>query len=324
MISFKITSGRGAPGFAGRCRVNALVWTILGLAMVLPGVGRARAAALQVVATTPDLGAVAREVGGVRVEVVSLARAQEDPHFVDPRPAFMVKLNRADVLVEGGASLEAGWLPPLLEGARNSRLSMGAPGRISAARGIELLEVPASLDRSRGDIHESGNPHYTVDPENLAKVAGTLAASFRQLDPAGALAYDAALGSFRGRLDSKLDGWKKRLEPYRDRRIVCYHNSWLYFAKRFGLRMDLFLEPKPGIPPSPSHLSALIETMKTEKVRVIVLEPFLNRKTAEAVAARTGALIVELAPYPDDAKKERVVDWMDGLVNALAKGLANP
>src|SRR6478752_8861868 len=189
-------------------------------------------AQLRVVATTPDLASVAREIGGDRVNVVALAKPTEDPHFVDAKPSFIVILNRADMLIEGGAELELGWLPPLLESARNDRIAAGAPGRISASAGIKLLEIPTSFDRSRGDVHALGNPHFMIDPVNVKLIVRQIADHLAQVDPANAATYQKNLQSFNSTLDSKLAGWQKQLEPFKGARIVTYHNDFIYFAQR--------------------------------------------------------------------------------------------
>jgi zinc/manganese transport system substrate-binding protein len=285
---------------------------------------RAAEAKLSVVATTADLAALAREIGGDRIDLVTLARPTEDPHFVDPKPSFMMKLNRADALIEGGADLEQGWLPPLLTGARNPRLSPGSPGRIICREGIEMLEVPVSLDRAKGDIHGAGNPHYVIDPVNGRIIAGTIARAFCRLDAAGCEAYQANLKRFQERLDAKLTEWQQRLAPFQGRRLVAYHNSWPYFARRFGLRIDLFLEPKPGIPPSAAHLTDIVRQMQEEHVHVILVDAYLNRRTAETVAGNTGATIVEVTQFPGGLKGTEggYLELLDYLVDALATALA--
>ena len=280
-------------------------------------------AKLNVIATTPDFGALAQEIGGDQVEVTTLARPTEDPHFVDAKPNFFVKLNRADALIEGGAELEIGWLPPLLEGARNSKLAAGAPGHIAGNQGVQLLEVPVTLDRSKGDIHAAGNPHYLMDPANAKIVAAHICESFCQLDAASCGTYRANLKKFTDQLEVKLAEWQRLLAPFKGRRVVAYHNSWHYFSERFGVKVDLFLEPKPGIPPTPTHLAAVIGKMKEEKIRVIFVEPFLNRKTAETVARSTGATILDVCQFPNGVKgTDGYVPLMDHIVRSLAGALA--
>ncbi len=255
------------------------------------------AAPLTIVTTTPDLAAIAREVGGPRVDVTSLATGLQDPHFVDPRPSFLVKLNRADILIEGGLDLEVGWLPVLLDSARNPRLRLGDPGRLDASLGIQVLGVPEGpLDRSLGDIHGKGNPHYFVDPMNGAIVAGTIADRLCSLDPGVCATYRANAKAFRGRIDAGMAKWMRMLAPYQGAKIVVYHDSWPYFTKRFGLNVVGFVEPKPGVPPPPSHVAALGDLIKREQVKVIVMEPYHERSIPDLLARQTGARVLVLAP----------------------------
>jgi len=281
-------------------------------------------AKLEIVATTPDFGSIAAEIGGSRASVTTLAKPTEDPHFVDAKPSFIVKLNRADALVEGGSELEIGWLPALLDQSRNSRLALGAAGRISCSQGISLVEIPGTLDRSRGDIHAAGNPHYMTDPLNAKIVAEHIANALCQLDPKSCDVYRADLKKFTLGLESKTKEWEKLLAPFKGQRLVAYHNTWPYFARQFGLNIDLFLEPKPGIPPTPVHLAEVVSRMKAEHVRVILVEPYQNRRTAEAVAADTGAMVVDVAQFPGGVKgtDKGYIELMDYLVNSIAKALS--
>lgn len=283
-------------------------------------------AKLNVVATTPDFAAVAKAIGGDQVEITTLARPTEDPHFVDAKPSLILKLNRADGLIEGGAELELGWLPPLLQGARNPRLVAGAPGRILCNQGISMLEVPATLDRSEGDIHAAGNPHYMTDPANARIVANHLTEVFCQLDPKSVEMYRANLKTFSDQLTAKMAEWQKLLAPFQGRQVVAYHNSWPYFARRFGLKIEMFLEPKPGLPPTPAHLAEVIAWMKAEQARVIFVEPYLDRRTAESVARSTGAKVIDVAYLPGGIKGTDgdYIKLMDYLVTSLAKALAEP
>ena len=279
-------------------------------------------AQLRVVATTPDLASVAREIGGDRVNVVALAKPTEDAHFVDAKPSFIVTLNRADALIEGGAELELGWLPPLLENSRNSKIAAGAPGRIVASEGIRLLEIPTSFDRSKGDIHSLGNPHFMIDPAAAKVVARNIASHFAALDPRNAATYNANLARFNSRIDAKLADWQKQLVPYRGAKIVTYHRDFIYFAQRFGLSIVDELEPKPGIAPSPAHLAQVIGEMKRNNVKLILVQPFQNRKTAETVARQTGAAVVDAPQQPGAANNtSSYFDNMDNLVRAIAAAL---
>ncbi len=280
-------------------------------------------AKLNVVATTPDLAAIARAIGGDAITLTTLAKPTEDPHFVDAKPSFIVKLNRADMLIEGGAELEIGWLPALLDQSRNDKLAAGAPGHVLCAQGVRLLEVPATLDRSKGDIHAAGNPHYLTDPVNARIVAKNIADALCALDEKSAGTYRANLNTFNAALEAKLVEWQKTLAPFRGQTVVSYHDSWPYFGQRFGLKLDLFLEPKPGIPPTPAHLAQVITQMKQDRVRVIIVDPYLNLKTAETVARNTDATVVAVTQFPGGVKGTDggYLQMMDYLVNALAQAL---
>ena len=289
------------------------------LLVLLPVVAQAK---LNVVATTPDLAAVAREIGGDQIEVKALAKATEDPHFVDPKPSLIVTLNRADVLIEGGAELELGWLPTLLESARNDKIATGAPGRIVASQGVKMLEVPTTFDRSRGDIHSLGNPHFLIDPVNARIVAAQLADRFARLDPSSADAFRANHAKFESSLDAKLAEWQKQLEPFRGAAIVTYHRDFSYLAERFQLEVVETLEAKPGIPPSPAHLVDVIEKMKARGARVILVQPFQDRRTAETVARETGATVLDFPQQPGVVKDTATYfQLMDHLVQTLATAL---
>jgi ABC-type Zn uptake system ZnuABC Zn-binding protein ZnuA len=280
-------------------------------------------AKLNVLTTTADLASLAEAVGGDRVTVAALARPTEDPHFVDPKPSFVVRLNRADLLVEGGAELEVGWLGPLLQGARNPKLASGNPGHLAAATGVEMLEVPEVLDRSRGDLHAAGNPHFLMDPLNAQRVAGRIAEALAVLDPPGADRYRANYARFSDQLEAKMTAWQQRLEAHRGRSIAAYHNIWPYFARRFGLRINLFLEPKPGIPPTPASLAEAVSRMKAQQIKLILVEPFQNRRTAERVAEETGATVLDVTQYPGGLKGAEggYLELMDSLVNGIANAL---
>ena len=297
-------------------------WIVLGC-LWLPG--GLQAARLNVVATTSDLAALAHAVGGDRLDITTLAKPTEDAHFVDPKPSFIVKLNRADALIEGGAELESGWLPPLVAQARNDRILPGAPGHIVCHEVVTMLEVPATLDRSQGDLHALGNPHFLADPLNGQRVAAHLAEAFCRLDPDGCAQYRSNVTAFARQVEARVADWQRLLAPFAGQRVVSYHNSWPYFAQRFGLRLDLFLEPKPGLPPSPAHLAAVIRTMQTEHVPVILVEPHISRRTAETVARASGAALVEVCQFPGGLKGTEgdYLGTLDQVVRALARALGD-
>jgi zinc/manganese transport system substrate-binding protein len=280
-------------------------------------------AGLKVVATTGEYAALANQIGGDRVSVTTIAKPTEDPHFVDARPSQIVALNRADVLIEGGAELEVGWLPPLLEGARNGKILAGGPGRIVASQGVQLLDIPLAADRSQGDTHVAGNPHFMLDPLNAKIVAEHIGRVFSALDPQGAATYKANVASFNGTIDARMKQWSAKLAPYAGRQIVTYHPTWRYFSRRFNLKSDTFLEPKPGIPPSPPHLAKVMQKMNAENVRILLVEPYQPRKTAEAVASRTQAQIVDVAQFPGAIPGTATyVELIDTVVNRVAQALA--
>ena len=277
---------------------------------------------INVVATTPDLAAIAREIGGDAVEVKALAKPTEDSHFVDAKPSHIVTLNRADVLIEGGAELELGWLPPLLESARNDRIAVGAPGRISASLGVRLLEIPTTFDRARGDVHALGNPHFLIDPVNVRLIAAQIADHLAQIEPGSATLFKANLRKFNATLDLRMAEWQKELAPYRGAKIVTYHKDFVYLAERFHLDVVETLEPKPGIAPSLSHLAQVIGVMKAQNARVILVQPFQNRKTAETVARQTGAVVLDIAQQPGARPNtDTYFQLMDYVVQTLATAL---
>ncbi len=279
-------------------------------------------AKLNVVTTLPDFAALARDVGGANVEVTALAKPTEDPHFVDARPSFVVALRNADVLIDGGAELEVGWLPPLLQNARNPKIEAGKPGRVEASQGIRLMEVPGTLTRAAGDVHAMGNPHFTVDPIIAKTVAQHIAQAFAAVDPPNAAAYEANYKKFEATINAKLQEWGTAMLPFKGQHVVAYHDSWPYFAHRFGIEIDVFLEPKPGIPPSPSHLAEVIGQMKAQKIKAIIVEPYHDKKIADKVASDTGAKVVEFSQFPGGLPgTDTYVKLIDKLVANLSAAL---
>jgi zinc/manganese transport system substrate-binding protein len=296
---------------------RTLLTVLFSIALAFSAAGK-----INVVATLPDFAALAREVGGDKISITTLAKATEDPHFVDARPSFVVALRTADVLIDGGAELEIGWLPPLLQNARNPKIEVGKPGRVQASQGIRLMNVPGNVTRAAGDVHALGNPHFTVDPIIAKAIAAHIAQSFAAVDPPNAAFYDANNKKFEASINAKLQQWGMKLLPFKGQHVVAYHDSWVYFAHRFGLDIDIFLEPKPGIPPSPSHLAEVIEQIKTQHIKAILVEPYHNRKIAEKVAESTGAKVVDFAQFPDGLPNtDTYAKLIDALVNGLAQAL---
>jgi len=298
--------------------LTALVTTFTGP----PGTRIPPGKTLTVVATTPDLAAVAREIGGDLVTVTALAKPTEDPHFVDAKPSHLVTLNRADVLIEGGAELELGWLPSLLDNARNDKIAAGAPGRVVASQGIKMMEIPTTFDRSKGDVHSLGNPHFMLDPLNVKIIAGEIADHLSQVNPAGAEKFKANLTKFDASVDQKMAEWQKMLEPFKGAKIVTYHKDFVYLGSRFDLNIVEQLEPKPGISPSPAHLAQVVTTMRNTGAKLILVQPYQNRKTAETVARQTGGTVVDLSQQPGAVPNtDTYFALMDNVVKTLAKAL---
>ncbi|HHT9137482.1 MAG TPA: metal ABC transporter substrate-binding protein [Candidatus Wunengus sp. YC60] len=279
-------------------------------------------AKLNIVASTPDMGAIAKEIGKDKVEVTNIAKPTEDPHFVDAKPSFIVKLNKADMLIEGGLQLEIGWLPNLVVGARNQKILAGGKGYLVASAGVPVIEVPTTADRAMGDVHPMGNPHFMLDPVNGKIVAMHICDQLCQIDASNGAYYKDNLKGFIKRLDQKLSEWQKMLEPFRGTKIVTYHKTFPYFANRFNLNVVGTLEPKPGIPPSPTHINSLIPMMKNEGVKLILIEPFRERKTPEFAASQTGAKIV-VFPIMVGGQKE-IEDYLsifDYTINQVVSAL---
>jgi zinc/manganese transport system substrate-binding protein len=272
----------------------ARLWTFLALAL-LSAAARSQDR-LQVVATIPDLADIARQVGGDRVEVESIAVGIQDPHYVDPKPSFVVKLNRADVFIQVGLDLEIGWIPPLLNQSRNPRIQRGGEGYIDASEVVEILERPAvPLSRAEGDIHIYGNPHYWLDPVNGKRIAVRVADTFARLRPEWAADFETGRSRFSERLDAALEGWLSRLRTFEGREVVAYHNSWPYFSRRFGIRVAGFIEPKPGIPPSPRDLVRVIDLIRNRRIQAIVHTVYYDDKPSRFIAEKTGARLLTLA-----------------------------
>jgi len=268
----------------------------LALASLLASAPRA-AAAINVVATTEDLADLTRQVGGERVKVDSISRGYQDPHFVEAKPSFILKLAKADLLVVVGRDLEIGWLPPLIQQSRNAKVQLGADGYLDASLTVKILEIPTGqITRAMGDVHPLGNPHYWLDPGNGRRIAKAIVDKLSSMDSAGASYFASRYADFDKRLAEAEARWDAQMAPYKGRKIVTYHRSWPNFVERFGLDVIGYVEPKPGIPPSPSHTLDLIQAMKAQNVKVIVVEPYFDLKTPNAIARETGGKVVVLAP----------------------------
>jgi len=274
-----------------------LVWLIVALVALMLAIAPGAARKLRVVATTNDLKWAVEQIGGKNVEVVALMHPLQNPHTVQPRPSFIVQLNRADLLVRIGLDYEETWLPPLVEESRNPKIRRGGVGDVDASIGIPLLEIPQGrVTREQGEVHIFGNPHYWLDPESMKIIARNIANGLRRIDPANADEYERNLKRLERLMDDLLDETLKLAAPLRGEKFVAYHTTWSYLANRYGFRIIGYLEPKPGIPPSASHLADLIVRMRQEKVKVIIKEPFYENRIPNMVAQRTGAKVVEICP----------------------------
>ena len=292
------------------------------LALGLLAGGAAAADKLRVVASLSDLKALTEAVGGDLVEVDTLARGDQNPHDLELRPSLMVKLRRADLLVRNGIDGDP-WVEPLVRGAGNGRLAPGGVGLLDVSRGIQVLGVPQGpVDRSRGDVHPEGNPHYTLDPASAAIVTANIVEGLARLAPDQRSVFEARRREWLTRLDAALVRWQESLAPYRGTRVVTYHDTWIYFLDRFGLVSAGTVEDRPGIPPAPAHVAELIRRMRSEQVRVLVYEPWADRKLVERIARETGARAVGLATAVGATKEATsYLELFEFNVRALAQAL---
>lgn len=292
-------------------------------AFVLSMSGTAFAQKLTVVTTTSDLASITREVGGDKVEVSSIARGYQDPHFVESKPSFLLLLRKADLLEVVGLELEIGWLPPLIDQSRNTKIRPGGQGYLDVSTGVEILDRPTGqVTRAMGDVHAMGNPHYWIDPGNAVRIAIQVSDRLSQLRPKDAAFFKGRLDVFKKRMNEANKRWTAALAPYRGSKIVTYHNSWPNFVRRYGLNVVGYIEPKPGVPPSPSHTFGLINLMKEQKVKAILVEPYFDLKTPQSIADRTGAKL--LVVYPSVGGKPDLDDYFklfDRNVTELVKVL---
>jgi len=276
---------------------------LLAFVLALP-LGAFAQGKLNVVATTEDLGSLAREIGGDKVSVTALAKGYQDPHFVDPKPSFILAVSKADVLIVVGRELEIGWLPPLLSSSRNSKIQPGANGYLDASQTVRILEIPTGqITRAMGDVHPLGNPHYWLEPGNGRRMAQAIRDKFSQLSPANAGFFAQRYTDFDMRLAAAEKRWDATMAPYKGTKIVTYHRSWPNFMERFGLDVIAYVEPKPGIPPSPGHTIDVIGEMKRQGAKLIVVEPYFDLKTPQAIAMQVGGKVLVLAPSVGGTKE---------------------
>jgi len=281
----------------------SLIW------LVILGISPVVSARLKVVTTLQDLASITSSIGGDRLEVLALAKGYQDPHFVDSKPSFVLQLSRADLLIVAGLELEIGYLPPLLDQSRNERIHPSGAGYLDASKGCDVIKPAGQLTRAMGDVHPYGNPHYWIDPENGRIIAKAVAAKLSELDPAGADAFAKNLAAFETKLTAKEKEWDAKMAPYSGARIVTFHDSWPNFARHFKLEVVDHVEPKPGIPPTPTHTLDVINKIVKEGVKVILVEPYFDSKTPKSIAEKTGTTSVMF--YPSVGGKPEIKDYFD-------------
>jgi zinc/manganese transport system substrate-binding protein len=254
-------------------------------------------AQLKVVTSTTDLYDIAKAVGGDKITASHIGEGYQDPHFIEAKPSFVLQLRNADVWAFVGLDLEIGWMPLLLDGARNPKLRQGGTGYVDVSRAIPLLDIPSgNVDRSQGDVHPLGNPHYWLDPENGRRIARLFRDKFVQLDAKNAATYNSNEQAFEARLNAAEKTWAPLIAQIKGKPVVAWHTSWRYFAEYTGMNIVAFMEPKPGVPPSVSHLAEVMADMRRTGAKVIVMEPFYDRKQGDLVAGRVGGTVLVLPP----------------------------
>ena len=279
---------------------------------------------LTVITTTEDLASIAREVGGDRITVESIARGYQDPHFVEAKPSFILKLQKADILVAVGRDLEIGWLPPLIQQSRNAKVQVGGSGYVDASLKARILEIPqGQITRAEGDVHPLGNPHYWLDPENGKLVAKEIADKLSQLRPGDRAFFEQRLTDFTARVAEAEKRWESTMAPYKGTKVVTYHRSFPNFAERFGLDVIGYVEPRPGIPPSPSHTLEVINNMKKQNVKLILYEPYFDTRTPNSIAQAVGGEALQLLPSAGGVKEVTTYfELFDYDVNLLSTAFA--
>ena len=277
---------------------------------------------IKIVTTTTDMKSIAELIGGNKVSVTSIATGYQNPHFVDPKPSYIISLTKANLFVTVGLDLETGWSPQLLSSSRNTKIQKGSAGYVDASEGVNLLQVPIAANRAEGDIHIYGNPHYWLDPLNGKIIARNIANGLERVDPSNKSFYEANLATFNNKIDLKLKEWQGKMAAYKGSKIIAYHNEWVYFETRFGLQIVDFMEPKPGIPPTPSQLVKVIKEVTANKIKVIISSPYFTTSSSDVVSKQTG--VKELTMATSVGAFDSVKDYfglfdynIDNLITAL-------
>ena len=296
-------------------------WFLAGCLFAAMLQGQTVWAQLNVVTTTEDVASLVREVGGEWVNVKSLSRGYQDTHFVQAKPSLMVILHKADLLIYQGMELEVGWLPLLIQGARNPKVFLGQPGNLDLSLSIDPIEVPqGTLDRSMGDVHAFGNPHYNLAPSNIRPMTFMIADHLSDLDPAHEEQFKSNRNIFIKKFKTRMIEWKQRMDPFKGKKVVTFHRTWSYFLRDFGMQYIGTLEPVPGIQPSPSHLIRLSQLMRSENVRLILQANYYRDKFANLLAAKTGAHVLTLPPGVGGVPEAKdMISLFDYLVNQITK-----
>lgn len=268
-----------------------------GVATIAVLAGAAQAKKLDIVTSTTDMAALAQEVGGDKINIEALAKGYQDPHFVEPKPSFLLKLRHTDLLIVVGLDLEIGWLPPLITQSGNPKIQVGGSGYLDASQFAEILDKPTgTITRAMGDVHPLGNPHYWLDPDNGRRIAKGIAGKLSELDPPDAAYFQQRFQDFDKRLTDAEKRWDTEMAAYHGRKVVTYHTSWSNFARHFGVSIDGYIEPRPGIPPTPQHTLEIINQMKRDNVKVVMVEPYFDLKTPNSIGAGTGAKVIVMLP----------------------------
>src|SRR5215475_13338451 len=305
--------------------MNIKLFAVMLIALLTASVPAGAQSKLNVVATTEDLAAIAREVGGDHITVDSIAKGYQDPHFVEAKPSFILKLQKADILILVGRDLEIGWLPPLIQQSRNSKVQVGADGYLDASLQVRILEIPqGQITRAEGDVHPLGNPHYWLDPENGKIIAREIFDKFAHFRPNDRAYFEQRLNDVVNRINDAEKRWVAMMAPYKGTKVVTYHRSFPNFAERFGLNIVGYVEPKPGIPPTPQHTLDLINQMKKDNVKLVLVEPYFDLKTPNAIGRDTSAEVLVMPPSVGGVKEVtdyfKLFDYdLNLLINAIKK-----
>jgi ABC-type Zn uptake system ZnuABC Zn-binding protein ZnuA len=303
--------------------MKQLTWSVgavvMSLAIPIEGWG-----AIRVVTTTEDLASIAREVGGDRITVQSIAKGYQDPHFVEAKPSFIILLHNADLLLVVGRELESAWLPPLITQSRNAKIQPGAAGYLDASLTARILDLPTGqITRAMGDVHPLGNPHYWLDPANGRQIARAVQKKLTEASPGDGAYFEQRYADFDRRLAEGERRWLATMAPYKGTKIVTYHRSWSNFVERFGLDVVGYVEPKPGIPPSPAHQLALVQEMKRQGIRIILVEPYFDLRTPNAIARDSGATVLVMPPSVGGVKEaEGYIGLFEHNISLLASTIA--